>query len=289
MFKFLKIICILFLIFSCLSFAKDSKSSEQELNVDWISGGKKIAVGTKFADINLDKELLYLNEKDTKTFQEANYNNESTGLEIGSIYPKDEKESWYVVIEYEEVGYIKDNEKIDQDKLLKEFINNQNEYNKQNIKEPKSEVVGWEKAPYYDEKLHTIAWSILYKQDVKGMEQYANHFSKLLTRRGFISFILVAETKDMDKARKILSEKIIPSFEVRAGNKYSDYNSKVDKKAEFGITGVILGTAGIAAAKNGGLAFILLLFKKAWILIAAAVAGVIGFLKKIFSKKENIE
>lgn len=255
-----------------------------QLNYSWVEGGKKIEVQKGLASINLDKDLIFLDKNNTIIYQKNEIGNDSTGKEIGSIYPVDENKSWYVVMEYDESGYVKDNEKIDAKDLLKSYQEGQKEYNKQHPNESKVEVVGWEKEPYYDKKTNNLAWSVMYKNDTE-KTTYANHSVKVLTRKGFISFILVANPAQLTEARKVLDEKIIPKFAIETGNRYSDFNASTDKIAEYGIAGLVLG--GVALGKGGIVAAILALKKLLIVIGAAVVGGVSWIFKKIFGSRQS--
>ena len=76
------------------------------------------------------------------------------------------------------------------------------------------------------------------------------------------------------------------SFE--SGSRYVDYNSSTDKKAGYGIAGLVAAGVGVVAAKKLGLIAILALAgKKLFILIAALFAGVASWFKRLFRKDKS--
>ena len=261
----------------------EAQNGAEQFNYAWVEGGKSVEVQKGLASINLDKDLLFLDKNNTIICQKNEFGNEISGKEIGSIYPADENKNWYVVMEYDESGYVKDNEKIDAKDLLKSYQEGQKEYNKQHPEKAKVDVAGWEKEPYYDKKTNNLAWSVMYKNDTE-KTTYANHNVKVLTRKGFVSFILVANPTELTEARKVLDEKIIPKFAIETGNRYSDFNASTDKIAEYGVAGLILG--GVALGK-GGIIAALLAMKKLLVVAVAAIVGGIAYLWKLITGKKN--
>jgi uncharacterized membrane-anchored protein len=59
------------------------------------------------------------------------------------------------------------------------------------------------------------------------------------------------------------------------GQTYDDYDASTDKKANYGLTGLILGGVGLAVAKKVGLlATTLIFFKKFFFVLLAPLAWV---------------
>lgn len=89
-----------------------------------------------------------------------------------------------------------------------------------------------------------------------------NYYVQMLTRKGFVSFLLITDPAHLDQDKKTLKEAIIPTFLVKEGNRYEDFDASTDKVAEFGLDGFVLGGLGVALAKKAGLLGVLLLFLK---------------------------
>jgi uncharacterized membrane-anchored protein len=116
-------------------------------------------------------------------------------------------------------------------------------------------------------------------------EKLINYNVRLLTRQGYISVILVSDPAHLDADKKTLNEKILPKLTVKSGQRYEDFNESTDKISEYGLTGLILGGAGLAVAKKAGLWLLLAgLFKKFGVLVLAAGAGVSALIGKFFMK-----
>ncbi|MEJ8547296.1 DUF2167 domain-containing protein [Brevibacillus borstelensis] len=251
-------------------------SAEPELN--WVEGGKSVEVGSGLGTLDLGKDFVFLNGEDTIKLQKQ-IGNIPTEHEIGSIFPQNENEEWIVVMEYEEVGHIKDEEKnnIDADAILDSYKEGTEAANKERKPEEQLHVIGWDVKPFYDEKTHTLEWSMLGEDYQKN--PLINYNVQVLTRQGFVSFLLISDPSNLQRDKKKLHDEIIPTFKLKEGNRYEDFNESTDKVAEYGLTGLVLGGLGVAIAKKVGiLAGLLLFLKKGWVLIVVAVGALWRFL-----------
>ncbi|WP_427107993.1 DUF2167 domain-containing protein [Lysinibacillus xylanilyticus] len=262
--------------------------AEEELN--WIEGGQKVDVGTNLAELELDSDFIFLNAEDTKKYLKQG-GVEPSGSEIGVVFPKDENQTWAVYFEYEESGHIEDDEKaeIDADALLDSYKEGTEEMNKELSPENQLFVDKWDVAPFYDNQLHSLSWSLL-AHDYQN-NGVINYNVRILSREGYISAILVSDPANLQADRIVFNNKILSQFNLKQGQRYEDFDKKTDKVAEFGLTGLILGGAGLAVAKKAGLLAILIpLLKKFGIVLVLAVGAIWGFIrKKTGLKKEQSE
>ncbi len=261
-----------------------ASSSEQ---LKWIEGGRKVDLGN-VAAVDLDSSLLFLDAANTAKVSKMNHEKPS-GKEIGSIFPKDENQNWEVVFEYYELGHIKDDEKedIDADAILDSYKEGTEESNKEKAESDRLYVTGWDVEPFYNETTHNLTWSMLAEDGNK--EKLINYNVRVLTRQGYISAILVSDPAHLDADKKFLNEKILPKLTVKSGERYEDFNASTDKISEYGLTGLILGGAGLAVAKKVGLLALIIAFVKGagvkvLVLIGAACVGVFGVIGKFFAK-----
>ncbi|MBV6717019.1 DUF2167 domain-containing protein [Paenibacillus chitinolyticus] len=260
----------------CVSLWTAPASAEETLN--WVEGPKKVGLG-QIAELDLDKNFVFLNDKDTKTFEKQN-GTMTNNREIGSVFPKDENQNWAVIFEYEESGHVKDDEKdkIDADDLLKSYKKGTEEANKERSESNQLFVDGWDVKPFYDNDIHSLSWSLLGHDS--NNEKFVNYNVNVLTREGVISVVLVSDPKNLAADRKVLTSSILPKLQVKAGKRYEEYNSKTDKLAEYGLSGLILGGAGLAVAKKVGLIGLLLVFlKKFGVILVAGLAALWRFLR----------
>lgn len=238
----------------------------------WIQGGTKVDLGT-VATLDLGAPFVFLNGDDTRKLLKDSKDIPS-GKEIGSIFPVNEQEQWEVILEYIDTGHIKDEEKkdLDADAILKSYREGTEEQNKQVPDENKLQVTGWDVKPFYDEKTHNLTWSIAAQNAQK--EALVNYNVRMLTRTGYISVVLISDPAHRAKDQELLASQIIPKIAAKQGQRYEDFDASKDKVAEYGLSALILGGAGLAVAKKVGvLAMIALFLKKGWIIVVALLAG----------------
>ena len=107
-----------------------------------------------------------------------------------------------------------------------------------------------------------------------------NYSIVALGRKGMITTTLV-HGADKLEAAKTSTNDLLAAITFKDGNRYSDFNPRTDKVAEYGLTALIAG--GLAAKKFGLFAIIgAFILKFAKIFAIAGVALLVG-LKKLFS------
>lgn len=263
-----------------------SSAAAAESKYAWIEGGKTVDLG-QIATIDLDSDFVFLDAENTKKMSKDNHDN-VTGDEIGSIFPKSQDQTWTVILEYKKSGDIKDDEKtkIDAKELLNSYKKGTEAANKQRQDGEKIYVKGWDIEPFYDEKTHGLTWSLLAEDDKK--VTFLNYNTRILSREGNISVILVSDPTHREADKKVLAEKLLPKLNMKTGEKYEDFNPAKDKMSEYGLSALILGGAGLAVAKKVGiLAVIILFLKKFAVLIVLALGAVWTFIKKRFQRNIN--
>lgn len=264
----------------CMMFSTTATAAS---DYDWIEGGQTVDLDT-IATLDLDSEHLFLDGDNTRLMA-IDYGDFVTDLEIGSVFSMDENQTWAVFFDYEETGYIEDDEKekIDAKTLLKSFKQGTEEANEGRPKGERFYVTGWDIEPFYDEQTHNLTWSVLLEHD--NGEIFLNYNTRLLTREGNISVVLVTAPENREADKKMLNEKILPQLKVNDGKRYENFDKSTDKVAGYGLSALMLGGAGLAVAKKAGLLVVILtLFKKFGIIIIAGIAAVWGFIRK---KKRN--
>ena len=190
------------------------------------------------------------------------------------------REGWGIVIEYEEEGFVNDDDaaSIDYTRLLKQMqdatvaVNGQRE--KQGF-EPVT-LIGWAEQPSYDAAAHKMYWA---KELAFGTNSNhtLNYNIRVLGRRGVLVLNAVAEMDQLPAIRRQTRD-VLAAVDFNEGDRYSDYLPGTDKAAAYGITGLIIG----ATAAKGGMFKVLiaglLAFKKAVIMgFFAAVAAIRRF------------
>ncbi|AWB44775.1 DUF2167 domain-containing protein [Paenibacillus sp. CAA11] len=261
--------------------------TESQAELNWIDGtGQEVKVGD-LAKLKLDPDFLFLNGADAQTLQRQNGGN-PTGLEIGAVFPKSEDAVWGLFFEYEEPGHVEDSEKddIDADALLESYKQGTEEANKTLTPENQLFIDGWDTPPKYDDRTHNLSWSLLGHDSTQ--HKLINYNVRLLTREGYISAILVSDPEHLAADRATMESKILSNFSIVEGQRYQDFNKSTDKKAKYGLTGLILGGAGLVVAKKTGLlAMILLALKKVWFVIIAGIVALWKFISSGIKKKKQ--
>ena len=275
--------------FMFLSFLFPDRVCSQENEINWIEGPNTVTLDKNIAQVTIGEEYVFANGNDTRKIMEA-MGNPATNTEVGSIFPKDFEQGWFVIFDYEAVGYIKDDEKhsIDAEALLESIKEGTEQSNKKRkeMGAPAFHVTGWYEKPHYDENNHNLLWAITGRAEnaPEGVE-IVNHNVRLLGRQGYTSVVMVSERSVLDKYKPDV-DKIIANFSYTKGKSYAEY-VQGDKVAQYGLTALIAGGAAAAATKFGFFKFI----AKAWKFIAIAVAGFFAAIRKkiksIFSRKDS--
>ncbi|HEY2494578.1 MAG TPA: DUF2167 domain-containing protein [Paenibacillus sp.] len=265
----------------------NAAAEEEEVILNWVEGsGQQVTLGDK-AKLTLQTGLVYLNGEDTVK-NKLDYGIQPNNKEIGSVFPMDENESWVVYFDYDDVGHVKDEEKndIDADALLQSYVEGTEEANKEREPERQLFVDGWDVAPVYDENLHSLKWSLLAHDNNK--ETIINYNVRLLTREGYVSAILVSDPAHLEADRKSFESMVLSNFSVNSGERYEDFDESTDKLAEYGLTGLIVGGAGLVVAKKVGLiALIVVFFKRFGVVVVAAIVGGWRVLRGRSKKKDE--
>jgi len=197
-----------------------------------------------------------------------------------------DRNGWAAVITYDPQGYVGDDDakSADYGKILsdaQEAEGDENEERKNQGLDP-IHIVGWAQPPYYDAKHHTLIWArnIRFGQQT---DDALNYDLRALGRKGVLSMNIVSQMSQLSDVRTAASGlQNVASFDP--GYRYADYKDGVDKKAEYGIAGLVAAGVGVAVAQKLGLIGIVLLFLKKFIVIViAAAGGAFAWLRRLFT------
>jgi uncharacterized membrane-anchored protein len=229
--------------------------------------------------LSLPDGYVYLDAANTKKFLELN-ENLSSGKEV-MIAP--ERLGWSAYLVFEDAGYVKDDDKIDGDAILKTLKEDNEAGNEERKRRGWTELhlVGWSTPPAYNNTTKRLEWATLLRSPDG---QSTNFFTKVLGRRGFMSVIMVSSPEDAPGATADLN-KVLTGYRFNGGDTYADWRPG-DKVAEYGLTGLIIGGAVAAAAKTGLLKSLFVALAAAWKLVVAAVVALLAGLKSLFKRKQ---
>ena len=253
--------------------AQDEASIAEKIN--W-QQGPSLASLSKWAEIRLPAGDVFAQGDDTRELMEA-MGNVTSGDEVGFYAP--DGGGWFAVFEFNDVGYIRDDEKseLDADAMLKSIRQGTEQSNKIRRERgfPGLHIIGWETKPHYSEKTHNLEWATRAKDDNE--ELIINHNIRLLSRRGVMKVTLVVVPEQLASTLPVFQDRL-QDLTFKSGQKYEEF-IQGDKVAKYGLTALVVGGATAVAVKTGLLKYIW----KFLVLIAIAVSA---FSKRIFGKRK---
>ncbi|MGI4739464.1 MAG: DUF2167 domain-containing protein [Janthinobacterium lividum] len=184
--------------------------------------------------------------------------------------------SWGYVIEYDAMGYVKDDDADDikYDELLETMQKETEEENADRTAAGYGAIhlVGWGAKPYYDKQQHTLHWAKLLRFG-SGIDQTLNYNVRILGRKGVLVFNAVAEPAQLADIQTSIPD-LLANVTFAKGQQYSDYSAGIDEVAAYTIGGLV---AGKVLAKVGLFAIML----KFWKLGLLAVGGAWAAIKRL--------
>jgi uncharacterized membrane-anchored protein len=263
------------------AFAQQPKSEEQvrrELEaLAWQRGPTEGRVGS-LATIKVPAGQAFLDAANTRRF-----------LELNGNPPRDnrytlvaEDLSWFAVFVFEETGYVKDDEKLDPEALLKSMQEAEGPSNKERQRLGMGAVYseGWHVQPHYDLSTRRLEWGVRLRTE--SGQHVVNYSIRLLSRRGVMHVIVVSEPEQLNHDIGVFKTSLA-SYSFVPGERYSEFRSG-DRVAEYGLGALVLGGAAAVAVKSGAGKGLL----KMLIYGGMAVGGaVLAFFRKIVRRDES--
>jgi uncharacterized membrane-anchored protein len=295
----LRLFCIATLyLLALLPVRAEKQSISREQAEALVSGLKfkqgEITLHDGLATLRVPEGFRFLNGPDAQTvlvklWGNPPHSDDPLGMLMpGRVSPLD-RDSWAVVLTYEPDGYVsdKDAEKIDYTELLSQMrkgVASANEERQKAGYEP-VHLIGWAKAPRYDNQTHKLYWAKELKFGSQ-LENTLNYDIRMLGRGGVLVLSGVAGMSQLKEIEQATPE-ILKAIDFNTGHRYADFNPKSDKMAEYGLAALVAGTATAAAVKLG-------FFKALWVAIIAAkkfiVIGVVAIaasIRKLFKRKQT--
>jgi uncharacterized membrane-anchored protein len=245
------------------------------------------------ATLKLPEGYRYLDPGQTETVLTSLWGNPPGNATLGMIWAPGQEpmggNSWAVIIQYEEDGYVKDDdaEKLDYDDLLKDMKKSTEERNKERVKEGYAalHLVGWAEKPHYDKEAHKLHWAKELRAE--GSERSSlNYDIRILGRRGVLVLTAVAGMAELVTVKEGMPP-VLAAVEFDPGHRYDEFDPKIDKVATYGIAALV---AGGVLAKVGFFKLLLvgLLAAKKFLFIGilAAAAFFMRFFKGPAAQKE---
>lgn len=245
----------------------------------------KIALKDGLADLDLPGQFRYLDAADSRKLLVEVWGNPPGVTEgiLGMIIPDgfytDEEHSWAATVSFLDEGYIKDDEP-NYDEVLKQLQDGQEKANPEREKEGYApmHLIGWAQPPRYDRDAKKLYWAKELATD-NHPRHTLNYDIRILGRRGALKLSVIAGMDQLAQINNVVPS-LLSTVNFKEGHRYVDFDPKTDKKAAFGLAGLIGG--GLVLAKVGGFKYIIgiLLAAKKFLVIGAV--AVIGFFKRIF-------
>ena len=276
--------------FSPTSFAQDA---EREASADagkavWAAAGAAMVHGPNTVTLKDQGQLAlpagygFVPPKEGAAVMDL-LGNQTDERFIGLIFPEAEESSWFVTMDYEPAGYIKDDDAKDwnADELLqnlKDGTEQANEHRRE-IGVSEIQVTRWVERPAYDAQTHRLVWSAeVREKGGQDTDPTVNYNTYVLGREGYVSLNLITNSSTVE-ADKPSAHELLAAVNFSDGKRYGDFNSSTDKVAAYGLAALI---GGIAVKKLGLLAGLGLFLAKFAKLILVGVAAAGGAVAKFF-------
>ncbi len=236
-----------------------------------------IPQGWRFTAGNGTRELLKL------------YGNIPGDSELGMLTT--EGEGPWVIFEFNDTGYVKDDEKNDlnADELLKGHQEGQEASNEQRKKMGLRalHVLGWAQPPRFNDQTKNLEWAL--RIGSEGGGESINYSTRLLGRNGVMEVGLVCGPQELQTLLPQY-QSIMAAFQYLPGNTYAEYKQG-DKLSKYGLTALVAGGAAVAAGKMGLFAKLGVVFAKLGkgiiVLVVGVGVAIKSFLTKFFGQKNT--
>ena len=237
----------------------------------------------KVAEIAVPEGYSFVGEDSLDKFFELTHNMRG-GKEVGVMIAP---EGWLLFFDYDDIGHIKDDEKksLDAAKLYQSLEEGQKQENERRKEKGWDEfkLQGWETEPHYDDKTNNLKWAFKLSTS---RDQYkavgVNESVRLLGRTGVMNVTVVGSEASF-KEDEAAADKVLTGFHYIPGSTYAEFRSG-DKIAKIGLAALVVGGAGVVAAKAGLFSKLGVLLAKGGKLIVAAVVALGAAIAKLWKR-----
>lgn len=269
-------------------YAKGISAEEFEASLKYQHG--KINLPSAHATLNVPDGFRYLDPVETNKVLETAWGNPPGSKTLGMLLPSDvsplDRDSWGVVIFYENDGHVSDDDaqEIDYTDLLKKMQDESREASKERVKQGYSslELVGWAEQPSYNASTHKMYWAKELKAS-DSQEDTLNYNIRVLGREGVLILNAVAGMHQLDQMKHEM-QTVLAFSNFNKGERYEDFNPSSDKVAEYGLAALV---GGAVAAKTGLFAKLIAMLIAAKKFIIIGLVAIAGFFKKFFRRKSE--
>lgn len=262
--------------------------------VEGVSGRTTPIGGDSYATVDVPEGMVYINAAGARKLLEDYWGNPKDETVLGAlvptIFPTYDVISVAFIFYADNSGHVKDDDAadIDYSDLLEELQESALEQNEELVKQgfPKTEVVGWAKAPAYDSNAKILRWAkhLRFTYGDGEVNDCLNYDVRILGRKGFVMMQAIASMEDADFVIA-LGDSLAPRVSFVSGMAYSDFDSTTDEVSGNTILGLVAGTTILA--KTGLLAKIGLLLVKGWKIVLVAIVAIGALIAKLFKRKKE--
>ena len=272
----------------------DVEVSEEEKYAKWAESvwnsldrmTGEIKLPNAVATLNVPENFYYLAPKDAEKVLVDVWGNPPGQNTLGMLFQSEMTpfyaDSWAVSIQYEEDGYVSDEDAddINYSELLEQMKSDTNLASQERVKQGYEaiELIGWASPPYYDSATNKLHWAKEIKFASRSINTL-NYNIRVLGRKGVLVLNFIAQI-DQKQLIETKLNSVLALAEFDQGAKYSDFDPDMDDVAAYGLGALV---AGKVIAKTGFLAVAFLFIKKFAIIFIIAIGA---FVKRIFKRKE---
>lgn len=208
---------------------------------------------------------------------------------LGLIVPTGEEGEWMATVDFEDAGYIKDDDAKHwkADELLDGLKQGTEAGNERRARLGFAalEVTHWIEPPAYESATQRLVWSVELREKSApaGADNTVNYNTYVLGREGYVSLDFITSESRIE-GEKPIAKQLLGSISFNEGRRYADFNASTDRVAEYGLAALI---GGVAAKKLGLLALAGALFAKFFKLIAIGVVAIGAALRKFFTGRKT--
>jgi uncharacterized membrane-anchored protein len=260
---------------------RDPAGIKEELGkLEWQKGPGNGKIASK-AEIAIAPNHVFLDAKNTRRFLELTGNPPRDGHYTYAPASL----AWFAIFSYSDTGYVKDDEKINAEDLLRNLKESDGPSNEERKRLGMGAIFtdGWQVPPHYDAETKRLEWGVRLKAG--NGEPVVNYTARLLGRSGVMNATLVSDpdtlNQDMAEFRTALQQ-----FTYASGEKYTEFKQG-DRVAEFGLAALILGGAAAIATKKGVWGALVAFLAAFWKLIAGVVVAGLAALGSFFKRNKS--